>query len=163
MKKLHFKKGKLSVVGIIVMAFFVFMALSLIFNGIMFGIFFLFPAVVVFAIKEGVYIDMEKRMYKSYLSVFGISPAKWKPIPDGTIVGIKVLKLVARRAAGPIVLNSVGEESTKELYMYLPHPARVVLRTSDNVKSLYEDAQYIRQHMGFEVVVDNRIPEEKYL
>ena|SRR5687767_1673320 len=163
MKKLHFKKGKLTVIGIIVMALFVFMALSLVLNGIWFGLFFLFPAVVVFAIKEGVYIDMEKRMYKSYLSIFGISPAKWKPIPDGTIVGIKILKLVARRAAGPIVLNSVGEDSTKELYLYLPHPARVVLRTSDSVKSLYEDAQYISQHLGYKIIVDNRIPEEKYL
>jgi hypothetical protein len=163
MKQMHFKKGKLSVVTIVIMVVFVLMCTTMLFNGIWWGLFLLFPAIVIFSVKEGVYVDLEHARYKSYLSVFGITPAKWKPIPTGTKIGIRILKLVARRAAGPIVLNAVGEETTKELYLYFPNPHRVVLTTGDDAQKLFEQAQYIHQHLGYEIIVDGRIPREAYI
>lgn len=163
MKKLHFRKGQISIVGVIIVAVFIFMALGLIFNRIWFGVFFLFPAAVIFSVREGVYIDVEKRMYKSYLSICGITPAQWKPIPEGTKIGIRILKLVANRRIGLVQMDSTVAGSTLELYLYTPKPERIVITTNDNVKKLYQQAQFIRQHLGYEVVVDNRISTQKYL
>jgi hypothetical protein len=163
MKEIHFKKGKLSVVAIVFLAIFILICLTLLLNGVWWGLFLLFPAIVIFSVREGVYVDLENARYKSYLSVFGITPAQWKPIPAGTKIGIRILKLVARRAQGPIILDSMAQITTKELYLYFPNPHRVVLTTSDNIKNLYESAQFIHQHLGYEIIVDGRIPREVYL
>ena len=162
MKKIHFKKGNLSIVAIIILSVVIVFSTALLISGYWLGAVGLLPAAIIFSIREGVCIDLEKRMYKSYLSVFGISFAEWKPIPDGTRIGIRILKLVANRTLGMVTLESTSEKTTKELYLYLPKPERVVLTTSDNVKKLYESAQYISQHLGYEIIVDNRIPKENY-
>jgi hypothetical protein len=162
MNNLHFRKGKLSPTVIFFLILFIVFAVSLLLVGVWFGAFFFFPAIVLFAVKEGVYIDVEKRMYKSYLSIFGITPAQWKPIPAGTKIGIRILKLVADRRLGRIQMGGTIEGSTFELYLYLPRPQRVILTTDDNVEKLYFEAQNISQHLGYEVFVDQRIPEAMY-
>lgn len=165
MKNLHFKKGKLSVWGIIVMSGFTLLALLTLLAGSIIGLFLLLPAIIILGIKEGVYIDVENRKYKSYLSVFGVSSAQWKPIPEGTVVGIKLLKLTARRSVGPhgLPLNdSTSSTTTFELYFYTPRPERVVLGISDNVEKLYFEAQNLASLLESEVFVDQRIPEEMY-
>lgn len=169
MKKLHFVKGKLSIIGIVSISIMVFLALVFFASGSWFGFVFLFPGAVILCIKEGVYIDLKKKMYKSYLAIFWITPAQWKPIPEGTRIGIRILKLVSSRnliVGGPAMALPTGSSAsieTLELFLYLPQPARVVLATSDNITELYEKAQYLHQHTGFEIVVDDRIPEGKYL
>jgi len=159
---LHFTKGKLSPTIIFFLIVFILFAITLLLARVWFGVFFFFPAIVLFAVKEGVYIDLEKRMYKSYLSIFGMSPAKWKPIPEGTKIGIRILKLVANRRMGNIQLNSTMEGTTFELYLYFPKPERVVLTTNDNVEKLYFEAQNMSDLLGYTVIIDQRIPEEMY-
>src|SRR5688500_5848700 len=141
MKNLHFRKGKLSVTVIFFLIVFVLFAISLLLVKLWFGAFFFLPAIVLFAVREGVYIDVENRKYKSYLSIFGITPAQWKPIPQGTRIGIRILKLVADRRLGRIQMGGTIEGSTFELYLYMPGPKRVVLTTDDNIEKLYFEAQ----------------------
>ncbi len=162
MKNLHFKKGKLSFTVIFFLIVFIVFAVTLLLAGLWFGAFFLFPAIVLFAVKEGVIIDVENRKYKSYLSIFGVTPAKWKPIPEGTKIGIRILKLVASRRLGRIQMGGTVEGSTFELYLYFPSPQRVVLTTDDHVEKLYFEAQNISNVLGYDVIVDKRIPEEMY-
>jgi hypothetical protein len=161
-KNLHFKKGKLSFTIIFFLVIFILFAITLLLVRAWFGAFFLLPAIVLFAVKEGVMIDVDKKMYKSYLSIFGVTPAKWKPIPEGTRIGIRILKLVASRRIGNVQMGGTIEGSTFELYLYFPRPQRVVLTTDDNVEKLYFEAQNISNLLGYEVFVDQRIPEEMY-
>ncbi len=164
MKELHFKKGKLPCGCIGALCFTALLAvLFFLVEAYIWGIFALLPFALGFGVREGVRINLQERMYKSYLSIMGVTPATWKPIPDGTKIGIRILKLSANRAIGPIVMNSVAKDESYELYLVFPGPRKVVLKTSYNIKLIYEDAQYIRQHMGFDVIVDQRIPDEKYL
>ena len=163
MKMLHFKKAGLPVITITVLVIGIFCSVAALISGIWWGLVGLLPAAVIFSIREGVDIDVQKRMYRSYLSVFGVSSTQWKPIPEGTRIGIRIVKLVSRRRIGFILMDATSAGSTMELYLYTPKPERVVIKVSDSIKDLYNDAQMMRQYLGYEVIVDQRIPQSKYL
>lgn len=168
MKNLHFNKGKLSFWAILVTILFTLFSIFMLLQGILVGLFTLIVPAIILGIREGVYIDVQNKKYKSYLSVFGITPAQWKPIPEGTRIGVRILKLSARRGmgpVGPVGINSYDlttSTTTFELFLYTPHPQRIVLITDDNVEKLYFEAQNLASLLGGEVFLDQRIPEEMY-
>ncbi len=169
MKNLHFNKGKLSFWAILVAIMFSLFSIFMLLSGIWVGLFTLIVPAIILGIREGVYIDVQNKKYKSYLSVFGITPAQWKPIPEGTRIGVRILKLSARRGMGPVGPVGIGlydittSTTTFELFLYMPQPQRVVLIADDNVEKLYYEAQNLGSLLEAEVVVDERIPEEMYM
>jgi hypothetical protein len=161
-KPIHFKKGKLPGCAWVAFALTGLLGVLIILAGSFLGIIFLVPMIAMFGVREGVIIDVENKKCKSYLSIFGFNTASWKPLPEGTVIGIRILKLAARRVVGHMTMDSVGTSSTFELYLYTPKPDRIALKTSDNVEKLYFEAQNLSMILGHEIIVDQRIPEELY-
>jgi hypothetical protein len=154
---LHFRKGKLSVLAIVLLVVIGFIFLVILAAGYWVGLAGVIPFVAMFGIREGVYVDLKKGMYRSYLNVLGMGSSVWKPIPEDTRIGIRALKLVSNRTMGLRTLDSRETQVTLELYLYMPGPQRVVLETSDNFKALHKKAELMHAFLGYEIVIDPRI------
>lgn len=160
MEIIEYPKGKPSVLFTVVLFFISLVMIVFALLGFWPMLFGLGPIAFLYFMKEGVDIDITKKCYRSYFSFFGLNKGNWKPIPAGTKIGVRLLKLKGERYIGRSMVAIGAEETTMEFFLYMPGPAKVVLETSDNYKILHDKALMLHSVGGWEVVVDHRINQE---